>query len=81
MNRDNIYKATELNRTIVSLKTLKRMVGDRFFKLKTKKRFADYYENLDFYELDNKTRIQLENALIDFCDRRISEIEEEFKEL
>lgn len=81
MNRENVYKASELNHTIAHLKTLKRMVKDRFFKLKTKKKFADYYDDLSFYELDNETRTKLENTLIDFCNRRIAEIEEEFKEL
>ena len=81
MNRENFYKASELNRTISSLKTLKRMVGSRCFKLNTKKRFSDSYDTLNFYELDDETRIKLEIVITDFCDRRISEIEEEFKEL
>lgn len=81
MNRENIYKASALNHTISRLKLLKSMVKDRYFRLKTKKKFNDYYSELDFYELDDETRTKLENVLIDFCDRRISEIEEEFKEL
>lgn len=81
MNRENIYKASELNHTISCLRTLKGMVKDRFFKLKTKKKFADYYDAFDFEELDNETRTKLEIVLTDFCDKRISEIEEEFKEL
>ena len=81
MNRENIYKATVLNHTISRLKLLKSMVKDRYFRLKTKKKFNDYYSELDFAELDDETRTQLENVLADFCDKRISEIEEEFKEL
>ena len=81
MNRENIYKASELNHTIACLRSLKRMVKDRFFKLKTKKKFTDYYDDLNFSELNNKTRTKLETVLIDFCDSRIAEIEEEFKEL
>lgn len=80
MNRENLFKAKELNHTIACLETLKRMVKDRFFKLKIKS-FCDYYGDLSFYELDDETRTQLEKVLIDFCNKRIAEIEKEFEEL
>lgn len=81
MNKDNFYKAKELNHTLFCLNRLKDMVKDRYFKLKTQKKFSDYYSELDFYEMDAETRKGIEKAISDYCNKRIEEINKTFETL
>lgn len=81
MKRENIYIVKELHHTFCNLKSLKNMIRNRLFGIRTKTWFADEYSKISFYEFDTKTREDLCKLISDYCDRRMKEIDKELEEL
>ena len=87
---DKIYEqATELRRTKKILEEVHRIMTSpypEFNIFKPKPKFSFLYKsggrlNVDFAELDNETRKQLQEAILHVVGKRIQEIVEELQQL
>ncbi len=81
MNKDNLQKAKDLSHSQYLLKLLKDMVKSRYFGVKKRRMFEDYWSKINFYEFDERTLSGLQTIISDYCDKRNEEINKEIENL